>query len=157
MENYLENNLENVLAKRMSFGTRFGAWVVDIILIVVLSVALGTTIGAMFGLNLGTEATKGMTKENAELANTKAEWETFICIKPWGRKEDRYKTQDRTITFDSLRTKYNLLLDEYKELGVAYTTFKFKSDSVTPKNLEAIMTLVDEYKMLRDSTKKSSK
>ena len=70
MENYSENSLESILARRMSFGTRFGAWIVDAILIIVLSVALGSTIGAMFGLTLGNEATKGMTKENAELAIT---------------------------------------------------------------------------------------
>jgi hypothetical protein len=94
--------------------------------------------------------------DNAEITNTKPERVIFVCG-PWISREDRYKNYDKTITFDSLRTKYNFLLDKYDKLRVPYIAFKTKVDSATSKNSEAIMKLIDEYKTLRDSTKKSPK
>jgi arsenate reductase-like glutaredoxin family protein len=93
--------------------------------------------------------------ENAEMTNTKIERTIFVCG-PWINPEDRYKNYDKTITFDSLKAKYNNLVDKYDDLQNRYFTAKQLTDSLTSKNSEMVMRWIEEYKSVRKSSKKSS-
>jgi hypothetical protein len=96
--------------------------------------------------------------ENVEITNTTVV-PNIVCIKTsiWISQENRYKNYDKTITFDSLKVKYNGLLDRYDDLKISYFTAKQITDSITSINSEAIMKKIEEYKNLRKQTKKSSK
>jgi hypothetical protein len=64
----------------------------------------------------------------------------------WIKKEESYKKYDRTITFDSLKVKYNRLVVDYNKLSMAD---HLKADSIIFKRSEIVKQKFDDYRKTR--------
>jgi hypothetical protein len=64
----------------------------------------------------------------------------------WIKKEESYKKYDRTITFDSLKTKYNRLVDDYNKLLLIDNA---KADSIISRRSEIVKKSFDDYRKTR--------
>jgi hypothetical protein len=65
----------------------------------------------------------------------------------WIKKEESYKKYDRIITFDSLKTKYNRLVDDYNKLLVMDSA---KADSIIFKRSEIVKKSFENYRKTRE-------